>query len=154
MNPLPWETELKAELPPAHEPREVIALLGTVLGPRYSQTPIFEVLPFVQVEGRPPEKSQLCKGTPSTCAKDGICEMQIRKSVITVRFSICSKIGHPYWTNKTNKSLLLKMQLLNKFNEYGRDCFSEMSPSFCNSLSPQEVHSFGNNDKPQRLSRR
>ncbi len=107
MNPLLWVIELKAELPPAQEPREVIALLGTVLGPRYSQTPIFELLPFVQVEGRPPAKSQLNKGTPNTCAKDCICEVQTRQNVIMARFSICSKIGHPYETNKTNKSHLL-----------------------------------------------
>ena len=94
MNPLLWVTELNAELPPAHEPREVIALLGTVFGPRYSHTPMFEVLPFVQVVGRPSEKSQLYKGTPNTCAKDCICEVQIRQSVITARFSIPSKIGH------------------------------------------------------------
>ena len=94
MNPLLCVSELKAELPPAQEPREVTALLGTVLGPRYSQTPIFEVLPFVQVEGRPPEKSQLYNGTPKTCAKDCICEVQIRQSVTMARFSISSKIGH------------------------------------------------------------
>jgi hypothetical protein len=70
MNPLLWVTELNAELPPEHEPREVIALLGTVLGPRYSQTPIFEVLPFVQVVGRPAEKSQEYNGIPKTCAND------------------------------------------------------------------------------------
>jgi hypothetical protein len=57
MNPLLWVNELKAALPPAHEPLEVTALLGTVFGPRYSQTPMFELLPFVQVVGRPEEKS-------------------------------------------------------------------------------------------------
>jgi hypothetical protein len=69
MNPLLWVRELNAELPPAHEPREVIALLGTVLGPRYSQTPILELLPFVHVAGNPPAKSHVYKGTPKTCEK-------------------------------------------------------------------------------------
>ena len=94
MNPLLWVNELNAELPPAQDPREVIALLGTVLGPRYSQTPIFELLALLHVAGNPPEKSQEYKGTPSTCANDCICERQIMQSVSRVRFSICSKIGH------------------------------------------------------------
>ena len=70
MNPVLWVTELNAELPPAQEPLDVIALLGTVFGPRYSQTPMLEVLPFVHVAGSPLAKSQEYKGTPNTCAKD------------------------------------------------------------------------------------
>lgn len=68
MNPLLWVTELNAELPPAQEPLEVMALLGTVLGPRYSQTPMLDVLPLVHVAGSPPAKSHEYKGTPNTCA--------------------------------------------------------------------------------------
>jgi hypothetical protein len=58
MKPLLRVKELKVELPPEQEPLEVMALLGTVFGPRYSQIPIFELLPFVQLVGKPPEKSQ------------------------------------------------------------------------------------------------
>ena len=94
MNPLLWVTELNAELPPAQEPLEVIALLGMVFGPRYSQTPILDVLPLVHVAGSPPAKSQEYKGIPNTCANECNCEAQMRNSVSKARFSICSKIGY------------------------------------------------------------
>ena len=146
MNPLLWVNELKAELPPAHEPREVIALLGTVFGPRYSHKPMFEVLPFVQVVGRPPEKSHEYKGTPNNCANDWICETQRSSNVIKARFSICSKIGYPYWTNKFNNFELLKNELLKIFNEFDRDCSLKKIPNFWNFLLMQEDRSSENSD--------
>ncbi len=130
MKPLLWVSELNAELPPAHEPRDVIALLGTVFGPRYSQTPMFELLPLLHVAGSPDAKSHEYKGTPSTCANGSICEMKIRQSVIKARFSISSKIGYTYRTNKTISSLLLKTRMLNILSNAVRILLQEGVPAF------------------------